>query len=31
MILITTYYKPNTKERSLEIDKCLFKNYIKIK
>jgi hypothetical protein len=27
MILITTYYKPSNKDRSLEIDKCLFKNY----
>ena len=27
MILITTYYKPTNKDRSLEIDKCLFKNY----
>ncbi len=27
MILITTYYKPKNSDRSLEIDKCLFKNY----
>lgn len=27
MILITTYYKPNNKERVLEINKCLYKNY----
>lgn len=27
MILVTTYYKPENSNRSLEIDKCLFKNY----
>lgn len=27
MILVTTYYKPENSDRSLEIDKCLFKNY----